>query len=143
MHGIDDLRPISILPTLSKVVENIMKDQMLDMVSFSIYAFRKGYNTTGLLLTLTENIRQSVNDGYMSVLISLDLSKAFNCIDHVKLVNTLRDEFKFSNSACMLIFSYLVERRQFMELNGIRSVLLSLSTGVPHGSILGPLLFML
>lgn len=76
ISGPDNFRPISILPVLSK----IMNDQILHSVSMNItpsqYAFRKGFNTTTLLLTLTDSVRESINVNKMSALISLDLSKA-------------------------------------------------------------------
>ena len=143
----DDLRPISILPVLSKIVEHIMNNQILRSVSMNIipsqYAFRKGFNTTTLLLTLTDSVRKATNNNKLSALISLDLSKAFNSVNHITLITKLKDQFNFSKTACKLILSYLRDRIQFVEFKGVMSNLLYLHSGVPQGSVLGPLLFLL
>lgn len=143
----DDLRPISLLPVLSKVVEHIMKEQMLSHVNNTIfkyqYAFRKGHNTTSLLLQLTDAIRHNINSLNVSVLVSLDLTKAFNSICYMTMIRKLNQNFNFSRSACNLIMSYLSNRSQFVDLFGVHSNLLGLVSGVPQGSVLGPLLFVL
>lgn len=147
VHEPCDLRPISILPVMSKVVEHIIKNQVLQSTFFNLYesqyAFRHGYNTTSLLLKLTDSIRENVNNDKLSVLVALDLSKAFNSINHVRMIYKLRDKFNFSMSACKLIFSYLIERYQFVAVKDSRSDILSLHCGVPQGSVLGPLLFIM
>lgn len=143
----DDMRPISILPTLSKVVEHILKDQILSFLRHDIvssqYAFRRGHNTTSLLLNLTDTVRSNVNMNKLTALISLDLSKAFNCVNYSTLIEKLGSLFGFSKSACKLVYSYLTERKQFVDINSVYSSVISLSSGVPQGSVLGPLLFIL
>lgn len=147
VRGVDDLRPISILPAISKVVEHLVKNQILSHVERNIFqsqfAFRSGYSTTSLLLALTDDIRRSENDNCLSLLVSLDLTKAFNSICYTNLLIKLRDQFGFSKSACKLIMSFISERKQFVDLNGSFSSNLRLSSGVPQGSVLGPLLFIL
>lgn len=143
----DDFRPISILPVLSKIVEHLMNDQILESVSTSIinsqYAFRKGFSTTSLLLSLTDSVRKAININKLSALVSLDLSKAFNSVNHITLISKLKYQFNFSNTACKFILSYLENRLQFVDFKGVMSNQLYLHCGVPQGSVLGPLLFLL
>lgn len=147
IHSPEDLRPISILPVLSKVFEHVLKEQLMMSTRRKIfdsqYAFRSGHNTTSLLLHLTESIRNDINNGKVSALLSLDLTKAFNSICFGTMIDKLRRNFGFSRSACKLVMSYMFGRTQFVDLNGIRSEVISLSSGVPQGSVLGPLLFIL
>lgn len=147
VQGPEDLRPISILPAISKIVEVILKNQILEHTSSLIcdtqYAFRRGHSTTHLLLRATDLIRLNLNEGKVNVLISLDISKAFNSINFSLLINKLRHTFNFSLTACKLILSYLKDRTQFVSVNNFKSNLLSLYSGVPQGSVLGPLLFIL
>lgn len=147
IRGMEDLRPISILPALSKVVEHLIKKLILhsceSKISVSQYAFRRNFNTTSLLLNLTDDIRTYVNERKLSVLVSLDLTKAFNSICYSTTIIKLCEKFGFSKSACQLILSFLSGRTQFVDLNGSYSSELVLESGVPQGSVLGPLLFIL
>lgn len=147
VYSPDDLRPISILPAISKIMEMILKNQILEytsnMISDTQFAFRQRHNTTHLLLKATDFIRHNINDRKLSVLLSLDLSKAFNSINFAHLITKLRDNFNFSGTACKLIYSFIRDRSQFVAINGNQSDPVSLNSGVPQGSILGPLLFLL
>lgn len=146
--NVDNLRPISILPAMSKIVENIMKEQILSHCArFSLfhpnqYAFRRNHNTTSLLITLTDSIRSILDKHKNCIMISLDLSKAFDRINHNVLIKKLQDNFNFSKSACQLIYSYLNNRSQFVSLGGFCSSVGHVTSGVPQGSVLGPILFL-
>lgn len=103
-------RPISILPGLSKALEKILKDQVtkfiLDnkLISDCHSGYRNGFSTTTLLTALTDTVRNACNANKCSVLVSLDLSKAFDTIDYNLLTHKLHNKYKFSSSACKMIF---------------------------------------
>lgn len=144
-----DLRPISTLSALSKAFELIIKKQILThlhenklLCEFQS-AYRPGHSTTSALLHITDDIRRNADANKFTVLTLLDFSKAFDSINHTKLCKKLKSLLKFSSSSCKLIFSYLNNRSQLVEVGGNSSDIMALTCGVPQGSILGPLLFSL
>ncbi|KAI8129221.1 RNA-directed DNA polymerase from mobile element jockey [Lucilia cuprina] len=144
-----DFRPISILPALSKVMEHVLKAQLLNyiyqnnLISDVQYAYKTGHNTTGMLLGITETIRDYLNRDMNCVMVSLDLSKAFDRLDHSVLICKLREKFKLSVMACKLFNSYLQGRSQYVGVQDIYSDIVDITCGVPQGSIIGPILFLL
>jgi len=144
----NNLRPISVLPALSKIVENIMKEQIIayadenSLIHDRQSAYGRGHSTTSLLLSLTDSIRRDTFAGNFCVLLSLDLTKAFDSLQFFLLIGKLYTRYNFSSSACRLILSYLQNRRQFVQCGASRSSSLNVLCGVPQGSVLGPILFM-
>lgn len=108
---VEYIRPIIILPALSKIGEHLMKQHLHDFLDDQ-YGFRRGLSTTTHLLLLTDSIRQIVDSGDSGVLVALDIFKAFDRIDYGMLINKLKMLFKFSSSACKLIYSYISEVRK-------------------------------
>lgn len=146
--SISDFRPISILPYLSKALEKIMKNQICEYIhSHNIIsefqsAYRPKHSTTTALLKVTGDIRKNIDCRNLTILVLLDFSKAFDSVDFDILSQKLVD-IGFSSSSIKLIRSYLFGRTQCVLSNDQFSNSLQLSTGVPQGSILGPLLFSL
>lgn len=145
----NDVRPVSILPALSKAMEIVMRSQMDEKLDFDelLYkyqsGFRKNFNTTTAMLDITDSIRQMNDRGLCTFLFSFDLSRAFDMVDHKLLVYKLKTRYSFSNSACNLLKSFLSNRKQMVFNKGSFSELEEVNQGVPQGAILSPLLFSL
>lgn len=143
-----DLRIVSILPAMSKVFERILHNQIYEytilnnILSDSQCGFRKGFCTATALAAVTDEILHALDNGLVSVLVLLDFSKAFDTINH-KLICTKLKYYGFLPPAISLLTSYLSDRSQKVVVNNVSSLNLSIMSGVPQGSILGPLLFII
>ena len=137
-------RPVSVLPVVSKVFERIMHDQIdefvKDKLSKYLCGYRKGYNTQYALLLMIEKWKKIVDAGGFAGTVLMDLSKAFDTINHELLIAKLK-AYGFGNSAVRLILDYLTNRWQRVKINTETSTWEALLRGVPQGSILGPLIF--
>lgn len=141
-------RPVSILCTLSKVIERIVFEQVNKYLATHnlIYelqsGFRKSHSTDTCLLYLTDYIRQEVDKGNLCGMVMLDLQKAFDTVDHSILLTKLR-AIGCNNTAVKWFESYLQNRKQVVDVGGALSKPQTVQCGVPQGSVLGPLLFLL
>ena len=137
-------RPVSILPSLSKILERIIHNQLLTFMDSILdprmAAYRKGYSCEYVLLNLTEQWKKALDTKMHTGAIFMDLSKAFDCLSHPLTIAKLRT-YGLSQESCALVWSYLSERRQRVKLSGQTSEWKYLKKGVPQGSILGPSLF--
>lgn len=142
----NDLRPISILSPLSKILEKIMAVQIREYINSNKIlpdrqsGFRKGYSCATCLLEVVDDIIKEIDLGKCSVLLLLDYSKAFDKINHEILVAILY-HIGFADNSLSLIKSYLTHRLQYVETTVGVSEQGSIYCGVPQGSVLGPLLF--
>ena len=144
----NNYRPISILPAVSKVFERIIFDQTYEhfkangLFYASQYGFQKNHSTELAVLELVDRITQEMDSGTIPINIYLDLSKAFDTLDHDILLHKL-SYYGITGVAIDLFTSYLTNRKQYVEFNNKRSVYADITVGVPQGSILGPLLFII
>ena len=141
-------RPISLLPLISKVIERIVYDQVDNFLRQNniLYNYQSGirkYHSTDLSLSfLNEKILKGFDEGLFTGMILIDLQKAFNTINHETLLGKLHVT-GFSEKALVWFKPYLSDRGFKVNINNHFSDLSKISCGVPQGSILGPLLFLL
>ena len=139
-------RPISLLPILSKVSERLAHKQFVEFLTthdkLSTYQSgnRKMHSTETALINLTDNILKAIDEKYALLLVLLDMSKAFDSLNHNLLLGKLR-KLGFKASVISWFSSYLSSRYQRVGYEDSVSELLPVTNGVPQGSILEPLLF--
>ena len=144
----DNYRPVSLLPSISKVFEKMVFNQLYkyfedDKLFYpSQYGFREGHSTEMAALELTDRILQVIDSKYISLAIFMDLSKAFDTLDHTILLNE-SNHYGIGGNELNCFSSYLSNRQQYVEICGVSSNLLTSQTGVPQGSIVGPILFLI
>ena len=145
---LENYRPISILPAISKIFERIMFNQIHNHFSMhnlfysGQYGFRANHSTQFAALELIDRITQDLDQGNMPITIFMDLSKAFDTLNHDILIYKLKS-YGLSEAALKLMQSYLTDRKQYVEINNTQSTKNDITVGVPQGSILGPLLFII
>ena len=145
---VDNYRPISGLPTVSKVFEMLTLDRMMsfinshDILSSSQFGFRKGKNTTQAIIKLLSHIIPAYHNKEYSTCFFLDLCKAFDTVNHEILLKKLW-HYGFRGVSHDYLKSYFQNRKQYVYLNSLSSNFMSIVAGVPQGSILGPLCFSL
>ena len=138
-------RPISLLPSISKIFEKVIFKQLADYLEENNlmykyqYGFRNYYSTEYAALHLLDYLNSEVDARRIPLNVYLDLSKAFDFLSH----SILLDKLKHYGVAHDLLKNYLENRKQFVQLNDHSSELKCVLNGVPQGSILGPLLFLI
>jgi hypothetical protein len=145
---IQNYRPISLLPVLSKILEKIVYTRLYtylikhDILIPAQYGFRKSLSTELAILELQDRVAKYMSSGSWCLGIFLDLSKSFDTINHSILISKL--EFYGVRGVALDWFkNYLYERKQYSTVNNTNSDVMQITCGVPQGSILGPLLFLI
>uniref|UniRef100_A0A8C5HYQ9 Reverse transcriptase domain-containing protein n=1 Tax=Gouania willdenowi TaxID=441366 RepID=A0A8C5HYQ9_GOUWI len=140
-------RPISNLPFMAKIIEKVVFNQLSQFLTFNkIFdkfqsGFRSHHSTETALIKVINDIRLNTDSGKVSVLILLDLSAAFDTVDHTILLHRLQTWVGLNGKVMQWFKSYLEERSYFVSIGNFESDRLPMSCGVPQGSVLGPLLF--
>ena len=145
---LENYRPVSTLPVFGKILEKLIYTRLYSFLSSkgiiheNQYGFRKGHSTSHALNYSVQHIESMTRNKQHVLGIFIDLSKAFDTIDHQKLITKLNN-YGIRGNALRLIDSYLSNRKQFVSVLDVESDQLPVHFGVPQGSVLGPLLFVL
>ena len=145
---IKNYRPISLLATFSKVFEKLMHNRVINFLdTYNIlcenqYGFRPGRSCEHALLNAKDRILNSMSKKQVTLLLLIDFSKAFDLVDHSILLNKL-EHYGIRGIALNWFKSYLKNRNQFVSIGTSESSAKQIIYGVPQGSILGPLLFII
>ena len=147
-NDITNYRPISLLPVLSKIFEKLIHSRLIsffdenNVLYNKQFGFRKQHSTVHALHTAVSQIINSLNNNETVLGVFLDFSKAFDTVMHNILVKKL-EHYGIRDKALTLLLNYLSNRKQYVCIEGTHSDLLDVKNGVPQGSVLGPLLFLI
>ena len=143
-----NFRPISLLSNINKIFEKLMHSRLYNFLStynciYNLqFGFRKQHSTIHALIDITENIRKALDNNEFAVGVFIDLQKAFDTVDHKILLKKL-EHYGIRGIVNKWFESYLANRMQFVKIKGCKSYEALMVFGVPQGSILGPLLFLI
>ena len=140
-------RPVSNLTYLSKILEKVVAKRLLDHMAHNNLhetlqsAYKPAHSTETALLRVQNDFLQAIDKRQCGMLILLDLSAAFDTVDHSVLLQRLSDRLNVKGTALNWFESYLSDRTQSVLVSGESSHPVPLSCGIPQGSVLGPILF--
>ena len=142
----NNYRPISLLSNIGKIIEKLMHKRLYSFLKTQNcfypgqFGFRLNVSTNNALMSITENIQAQLDEGKYCAGVFVDLKKAFDTVDHNLLLRKL-DYYGIRGIANEWFCSYLKKRKQFVSIQNIMPSVKEILTGVPQGSVLGPLLF--
>ena len=144
----ENYRPISVTPTLAKIFERLLLEQLTHhltlngLINKNQFGFQKQKSCLDTIISLTEKINQCVDENEIVVTLFLDLAKAFNSISIDVFMNKIK-RYGIGENARFLLNSFLCDRKQFVKIGIAKSDWVVINHGVPQGTVLGPLIFIL
>jgi hypothetical protein len=145
----ENYRPISLLPIIAKLFDTLINKQIMhhitthNVISSTQYAFRPNSNTTLALQTILDNIRRQTRTRKPILAIYIDLSKAYDTVEHEKLLYKLKHLYNFTDAAVAFFRSYLTNRQQSTHTQHAQSKMQTITHGIPQGSTLSTTFFLL
>ena len=145
---VSNYRPISLLPLLSKMIEKIVHKRLYehlseyDLLDKRQGGFRPGHSTSSTCAYFTEDLYTAINNKEITIAVFIDAMKAFDTVNHQILINKLQN-YGIRGALLEWLKNYLTNRKQCTVANNIVSDYRDITYGVPQGSVLGPLLFLI
>ena len=145
---VSNYRPISVLTCFSKILERVMYKRLYSFLTINNilydkqFGFKSGHSTNHAIIHLVHEIFKAFDENKFTLGVFIDLSKAFDTVDHNILLHKLKN-YGVVNNNLLWFKIYLTNRKQYISFNDSKTDLATISCGVPQGSILGPLLFLI
>ena len=147
-QDLNNFRPISLLFIVDKIFEKLMHKRLYEflvaheVLFYNQFGFQKNNSAANSLIEISEKIKETIDNGNFGCGIFIDLKKTFDTVNH-RILLTKLENYGIRGSLLKWFESYLTDRKQYVFCNGVVSDTVSISCGVPQGSVLGPLLFLL